>query len=206
MRYLALAAVLTLTGCAAKPSITANQCAAGDWQTIGYADAAKGLAKSRLLAHQDACGTHGIVPDRRAYMGGWEEGIATYCTADNGFALGRRGARRNTVCAGDLAEPFTAAYTDGWQLYQAHRVVNQLQRELAHLERREQELDYEIKGAKLAQIDPDLTVQERLQLLSDLDSLLAERDDIRSALPRVRAELANKQDELDAVTQLLASS
>ncbi len=49
---------LVLTGCANR-SLSAHQCHAGDWYTVGQHDGQQGADTSRLLAHQDACGRHG---------------------------------------------------------------------------------------------------------------------------------------------------
>ena len=56
-------AILVLSGCAAKPSVSEYQCMAGDWQSIGYRDGSQGLARSQVLKHAEACGEYGVVPD-----------------------------------------------------------------------------------------------------------------------------------------------
>ena len=63
-----IAAVLALAGCGGGASVSQNQCIASDWQTLGYRDGTNGVNSSQLLAHQDACVKHGIIPDREGYM------------------------------------------------------------------------------------------------------------------------------------------
>ena len=197
--------LLILGGCAAKPSVSEYQCQAGDWQTIGYRDGAAGVASTRLLAHQEACGAYGIVPERSQYMLGWEDGLATYCTADNGFLLGQRGAAVNTLCSGELREPFATAHADGLALHQAQQRVNSLHRQINSSEARLPEIKQEMLGATTAQLAPDLTAEERIALVAKLDSLAQEKADILSALPGLRLELRQAEYELDELQQSIAS-
>ena len=58
-----VALLFALAGCSSN-SVSESQCIAGDWQTIGYRDGANGNRSTQLLAHQDACVKHGVIPDR----------------------------------------------------------------------------------------------------------------------------------------------
>ena len=204
-RLLIVAALLVLGGCAAKPTVSENQCRAGDWQTIGYRDGASGFASTRLLSHQEACGEFAIVPERTAYLTGWQEGLSSFCTADNGFNLGNRGASFNTVCARDMAEPFATAYQDGRQLYLARAEVNRLNRLINSKEARLDQLKQEIVGATTAQLVPDLTPEERIGLVAKLEDLISEREEIQNELPELERDLAAAEYELDRLNQTLAS-
>ena len=77
-----LAALFLASGCA---TLSESQCVASDWQTVGYADGLKGAQSSQLLKHQNACVKHGVIPERDAYLAGWEEGVRQYCLPENGF-------------------------------------------------------------------------------------------------------------------------
>ncbi|MEM9622110.1 MAG: DUF2799 domain-containing protein [Pseudomonadota bacterium] len=195
---------LVLSACAAKPSVSEFQCKAGDWQTIGYRDGASGLLSSKLLAHQDACGAYAIVPDRRAYLSGWREGVSHFCTAANGFDLGSRGQRHNSVCVGELAQPFVSAYTDGLQIYTLQREVNDLAHRLQEREQRLHALKREMTDVAAAQLDPVLTAQQRIQLVADLHDMAEERGEILAQIPVLEEQLAAKEIELERVQQLLA--
>ena len=67
--YLIPIFAIVLSGCGGGASVSQNQCAAGDWQTLGYRDGVRGYRSTELLAHQDACGKHGVIPDRHGYTG-----------------------------------------------------------------------------------------------------------------------------------------
>lgn len=206
-RHLLMVVAAGLLGaCAAKPSVSEHQCLAGDWQTIGYHDASLGYPSTRLLSHQEACGPHGVIPQRTDYMVGWQEGLSVYCTADNGFDLGSRGKRHNGICRGADAGAFQAAYDDGWELFQARSAARAARQALQAAEQRLKNIKQEIVGASTAQLIPDLTVQERVQLVADLNALIEERDQVLADLPQLRADLARREQELDALQHYLAGS
>lgn len=197
-------AVLLLAGCSAKPTVSENQCRAGDWQTIGYRDGAAGAQSTQLLAHQEACGAFGIVPTRDRYLAGWQEGLLAYCTADNGFHLGQRGGGLNSVCNASLREPFATAYQDGRQLYLARQEVKRLDRQINNHEARLDRLKQEIVGVSTAQLVPDLSVQERVSLLAKLESLVDEKAKINAELPQLHRALEDARYQLQRLDQTLA--
>ncbi len=205
MRILFWAAfTLLLSACAAKPSVSEFQCKAGDWQTIGFRDGAAGAPSSRLLVHQDACGEFNIIPVREDYLAGWHEGLLNFCTAANGFDLGQRGASHNRVCSGELNQPFAGAYADGRQLYLARAQVDELQRRLHERHERLRWVKHEMTDAAAAQLNLELTPEERVHLLTRLHELAQEQGEIRSQIPSLESQLAAREMELERVQQLLA--
>ena len=199
-----LMVIVFVSGCAARPTVSENQCRAGDWQTIGLRDGASGVASTRLLAHQEACGEFGIVPDRSHYLSGWQQGVNAYCTADNGFLLGQRGGALNTVCNADLREPFATAYLDGREIFTAGREVRRLSQLLADHEQRLVQLKEQMVGATTAQLIPDLSPQERINLLSKLEALAEERAAVKAELPEVEFALQRAEAHLAGLRQDLA--
>lgn len=204
-RLILLAAALILVGCASKPSVSENQCKAGDWQSIGFRDGAGGFASTRILNHQEACGEFGIVPDRGGYLAGWQDGLMTYCTADNGFQLGLRGRALNTVCSQDLREPFASAHADGRKLYIARVEVNRLSNLLANHDSRLVTIKEEMVGATTAQLAPDLTAEERVRLLAKLEALATERATIKNEIPQIEMSLADAEHHLAMLDQMYAA-
>ena len=107
----ALFGVLAMSGCA---TLSESQCIASDWQTVGFRDGVSGTQSSQLLKHQNACVKHGIVPDRQAYLAGWDDGVEQYCQPRNGFAAGERYActtLTNFRFFGPFASNFTVPST-----------------------------------------------------------------------------------------------
>lgn len=196
---------LILGACAGRSTVSENQCAAGDWRTLGYRDGANGYRSSRLLDHQDACLDHDIVPDRGAYMAGWERGIREYCEPNNGFRVGENGWQHNNACPTDLRADFQKAWLEGRKLYQARVDVANLERELAHKTARLSEVKSRMVSAAAAQFDGNLTSTERIELAARVQRLNEERQSLRTDIPRIESELELRTRELDRLTTTLAS-
>ena len=202
-KLLTTVAVWSMVSCSSNPTVSENQCRAGDWQTIGYRDGASGYQSTHLLAHQEACGQFGIVPQRSGYLSGWNEGLSIYCTADNGFLLGQRGAAFNTVCNAERREPYASAYDNGRQLYLARQEVINLNHQIDHHVARLEYIKKDMVAVTTAQLTADLTTQERISLLAELEALASERATIKAELPHLEQALADAQDKLDRVSKIL---
>ena len=201
-----IAALLALAGCGGGASVSQNQCIASDWHTLGYRDAINGVNSSQLLAHQDACVQHGIIPDREGYMLGWREGIREYCQPYNAFGVGERGVRYDNICPNDMQADFIAAYKDGRALYKARAEVNRLQNLIARNESRREHIKAELLTTAAEQLNPMMTTQERVALLARMQRLNEEQRRIRRDLPHQRYELQLKTTELESLNRLLASA
>lgn len=195
---------LMLAACASKPTVSEFQCKAGDWQTIGHRDGSLGYESTRLLAHQEACGEFGIVPNRDTYMAGWRAGVGEYCVPDNGFRLGERGGRASAACQGALKQPFVSAFNDGRRLYSARREVDQLQRQLRDSGTRLEAIKHEMIDLTAAQLDMTLLPEDRLHLIQEMDELRTERQAIKEQIPGLEEELYVRQAELEGLSQELA--
>ncbi len=199
--WMSLLASVLLAGCAGKPTVSEYQCRAGDWETIGFRDGASGFGETRLLAHQEACGEFAIVPDRGLYRQGYSRGLASYCTADNGYHAGLSGKNLNRYCSDDLREPYASAHADGYTLYVARRDVREIHAEIERLEARLIDVRQEIIGVTTAQLQPDLTTEERIRLVAKLELLLTEQADLRTARPQLEDDLAQAEDDLAMLQQ-----
>jgi hypothetical protein len=197
---------LMLAGCAGKPSMSEHQCAVGDWQTVGYRDGVNGRRSTALLTHQDACMEHGVAPNRAAYMLGWEEGAREYCQPNNGFHIGERGWSHNNICPQELQAGFLTAYQEGQRLYQARVAVSNLEWEIDQKTSRLASIKSEIISAGAAQLNSELSVEERVQLGARVQRLLDEQARLKQEIPALEAELAIKSRELDKLSRTVALS
>jgi hypothetical protein len=193
-----------LAGCAGKPSVSEHQCAVGDWETIGYRDGVNGNRSTALLRHQDACMEHGIAPNRASYMSGWEQGAREYCEPSNAYHIGERGWSHNNICPTDLRAGFLTAYQEGRRLYEARVTVANLEWEIDQKTGRLDAIKSEIISAGAAQLDPELTVEQRVELGTRVQRLLDEQTRLKQELPDLEAELAIKSRELDRLSGALA--
>jgi len=197
---------LTLAGCAGRPSMSENQCAVGDWQTVGYRDGVNGKRSTALLTHQDACMEHGVAPDRASYMLGWQEGARDYCQPNNGFYIGERGWSHNNICPQELQGGFLTAYQEGQRLYQARLAVSNLEWEIDQKTGRLEAIKSEIISAGAAQLNGELTLEDRVQLGARVQRLLDEQARLKQELPDLETELAIKTRELDQLNRTVALS
>lgn len=192
----------TLSGCA---SLSESQCVASDWHTVGYSDGASGQDSSRLLKHQDACVKHGVTPDREAYMVGWNEGVVRYCTPENGFQQGQRGAQYHNVCPGDLEPDFHQAYLSGRELYLAQSEVSQLERSIASKTRQLDKVEHDLRETEAQLVSSDREA-DRLRRLEDTKALAKTQGELESEITALRVQAAVKKDRLEALRQSLAMS
>ncbi len=190
-------------GCA---SLSESQCLAGDWQTVGYRDATSGRDHSALLKHQNACGKHGVTPDREAYLAGWDQGILQYCQPRNGFALGERGAALPTLCPLAMVDLFEAAYNDGRRLYLARAEIRRLERAIEAREHRLEQLEDAIASTESRLVQEALSSEERRELLDDTKAMSREQGEIEAELKELRIDVALEYQRLEQLRYALASA
>jgi len=147
-----LAGLLALSGCA---SLSAEECLAADWYTIGVEDGSRGQSMSRIGAHRKACAEVGVQPDMVRYNEGRAFGLQSFCTRERGYAEGDSGRRYSGVCPPHLEPMFMQGYLAGQDRYRTKQDIRRLERELAGV----QEEVAEIR----ANLDQGYTVDEKGQ-------------------------------------------
>jgi len=197
--------LLVSLACAKQTSVSESQCTAGDWQTIGYRDGSTGARSTRLLAHQDACVQHGVIPDRDQYMVGWKQGVAEFCNPNNGFAVGHSGRRDANICPADQRQDFQRAYKEGRSLYLATAAVRDLEWKISRKTLRLEAVQEEIVTTAAAQLNPLLMVSARIELLAKLRRLNDEEQRLTAEIPILKERLAVKTDELEALDRSMAA-
>ena len=203
--FTAIAAALILAGCGGNPTVSENQCIASDWQTLGLRDAVNGFRSTQLLEHQNACGKYGIIPNRDAYMAGWQEGVREFCQPHNAYSIGLSGRGHNNICPPDLQPIFLAAYHNGRELHAARADVYRLERLIESQRNRLETIKLELVASATNQLDPELTAAQRIQLLAQTDLLNSDRKRIKRELPQLLAALTVKEEYLRHVENSLAT-
>jgi hypothetical protein len=168
----------TLVGCA---SMSKKDCENADWRAIGYNDGARGINFTNLDSYRKRCSEYQIAPDANAYQAGWNQGIRSYCTSDNGYRAGAAGQAFPNICPSDVAP----GYRVGWQqgIRQYCTPDNGLRQGLA---------GYPYRGVCPADIAIDF--QNRYRLGLDLRQARANHQSIEYRLDRVRKGLAAEKD------------
>ena len=145
----AATAFAALQGCA---TMSEADCRTADWAVIGEVDGRQGRPLSELSRYRRQCAEFGVEPDSQVYTEARERGLATFCTASNGYREGRSGARDELVCPAALAGDFQrnhqlgrAVFTSLGRLQSTGSSIQSARNEIENLESdiedREAELD-----------------------------------------------------------------
>ncbi|MGD8831616.1 MAG: DUF2799 domain-containing protein [Pseudomonadales bacterium] len=201
-RMALLAAILlSASGCA---TLSESQCIASDWETVGYTDGAAGRQSSQLLRHQNACVKHGVIPDREAYLAGWNDGVRQFCQPENAFSAGEGGRSFANVCPEDMQAAFSAAYQEGRQLYLAQSEIDNLNRQIVHKEARLKEIEEKMRDAEARLVADEATAAERMSLLDETKSLAQEQGQLEAEVQNMKVDAAVKAEQLKSLRQSVA--
>lgn len=149
--FAALCAVITswmLAGCATPPS--PEQCLRTDWAELGQQAAWKGHGKNREEPQAIDCEQIGVMPDRAAWLRGWEQGWQAFCTSPaRAQEFGASGGIYHAGHCTAAQEPqFLSWYNPARQQYLARKAVQEMQRKL---DQRTSELNDVIREQALPQ-------------------------------------------------------
>lgn len=171
---LVLGAGVLLSACA---TLSEEECVTSDWRTLGESDGANGRPVNFVAQHQAACSKHGIEPDLSAWRSGWDVGIASFCTPENGARIGARGGSYQNSCPLDLKEGFEEPYRAHKRVYDADRRVDDLRGRIDRLRDEIDTLDDEKaergKRRELRRLRDDLWDAEDDLRRAEQDLLLA---------------------------------
>jgi hypothetical protein len=183
-----------LTGCS---SMSANECMATDWRTVGYEDGVSGYSGDRVGKYRKACGKHGVTPDLAQYQAGRDQGLKEFCRPMNGFRLGESGRGYHGECPASLDGPFLEAYESGRRLYTLRDRVDHTAGQIESLRVESDRLDAGIASAATRILDPALSTEQKAQLLVDSKNMAERKGEIRARIPQLEADLQMYQRELD---------
>ena len=189
-----VAAAAASSGCS---SMSANECMATDWRTVGYEDGVVGYSGNRIGKYRKACGEHGIAPDLNQYQAGRDQGLREYCKPVNGFRAGARGNGYNGVCPAELDPAFTAAYESGRQLHTLRSRVGSTAGEIDSMRAELDRIDKNLVSTGARILDPTITHEQRAQLLVDSKQMAERKGEIKTLIPQFEADLVLYQRELD---------
>lgn len=177
--------------------MSAQECSATDWRTVGYEDGVNGRTGDRIGRYRDACSEHGITPSLAEYQAGREQGLREFCKPVNGFHLGARGGGYNGVCPADLDEPFVDAYQSGRQLYSLRTRVGSTQDEIDALRYESEQIERNLVTIGAQMVDPTTTNEARAQLVIDTKRMAERKGEIKARIPQLESQLVVYQRELD---------
>lgn len=127
LSLLSLGLACLVTGCASLPSKTEIDCTALDWHALGVADGTAGRYAYEVGRYKKRCPA--IKPELAVWEAGRSEGLKSYCTKANAFALGQSGRNFNQVCPEEGLLELQQSYSLGYQqYYQRQRLETDLWR------------------------------------------------------------------------------
>lgn len=106
------------------------ECDEMDWFEIGRADAAQGQKSDQYQAKSEQCS--GFESAHRAqYLNGWNTGLDSFCTSQQGFVFGRQGRDYNEICPSNSQRAFLKGYDKGLQVFNYEKnnkkITNEIQ-------------------------------------------------------------------------------
>jgi len=168
----------SFVGCA---TMSKEECFEADWYQVGYRDGRAGMPRAQFQRHSEACIEHGVRPERGAYYRGRDQGIRSYCTEDNGYALGKRGRAYRGACPAELEAAFLKAYRSGLEIHQYESEVDRLQRRVRTIEKQIAQKEDRVYTA-------DLTKAQRLELRYEIKKLELERVEAETQLQELEQQ------------------
>lgn len=120
-------ALLLLPSCATTQGLSPEQCQAGNWKEIGYADGTVGRSGAYFGNHVENCTPIvGSTPNRILWEEGRQQGLKEFCTELNAYKLGREGYAWRPVCPMEGIEKLEEAYNQGRYYYLRQRDLEYL--------------------------------------------------------------------------------
>lgn len=162
-RSLLLPVVLLLSACA---TMSPDECRVADWYLIGEMDARSGRAPAHFAQRDRACLEAGYPADQQSWRQGWEQGLAVFCTAQEGFRFGRDGGRYERICPASLEPDFISGFDLGRELFTLNERANSLRGEISTIERkiREGRRDGKLEEKEIEDLERERsTLQRRLR-------------------------------------------
>lgn len=119
---------------AACASLSEDQCRAGDWRGIGFADGAQGRSPDHIARHQKACAKVGVTPDLQAWLAGRQDGLDRYCTPAKAYEVGRSGRSLAPYCTPAQLASMRPALDRGRAYYEIGQDIDAERRDLRDLD------------------------------------------------------------------------
>ena len=192
-----VAACLLAVGCSSTPELVCT----GEWLETGRLDGANGIAGDRIERYVRDCASYEVVPDQAAYERGRQEGLAVYCTPENGYELALNIQRQRNVCPFDLLPGFRSGYSDGEVMRDTRRTISNLNRNKRDLENDIRCATQEIDGgtSRLGVLRTDSESNASRQARVDIERLTEELERLNLDIDTVEEQCTEMVDRHQAL-------
>ena len=169
-RYLPLLIIIavSLQGCS---TLSRDECQTMDWYTIGYQDGLQGRVSRPVADHHKACAKRDAAVQIARYSQGRDDGLKQFCSPDNGFRLGSKGANYNGVCLAGAEQEFLPAYEQGKENYDTEMQIRRLGEILQVNTSELRNLTASVQRKELEMVAYDTTPKRRADLLLEMRDL-----------------------------------
>lgn len=178
-RWIVAAAAALALGACATGRLGEDDCLAGDFGSVGFADGRAGALAAKVEDRVAECARFGVAVDRAAYAAGREDGLRRLCTVEGGEAFGLDDKRYQGVCPGDAENDFLAGYVVGRWLREFLDDVRSAQNGYDFDVDRIENARLAIRKARRVLRDDDASEDDREQARKDIER---ERDRLDGAL------------------------
>jgi hypothetical protein len=183
-------------GCA---TLDKSECREADWNIIGLEDGARGRPLSYIGNHRKACAEYGVKPDLALYQLGHATGLQQFCTADNGFSLGRAGRAYQNVCPPALNSRFLAGYETGRELHALSADIGRMQSDARAMR---SELDASAQrqlNLENLLVSGTISANTRKSLLDQVKQMQTNNTALQISIRETELEAARLQGEYDVL-------
>lgn len=187
------------TGCS---TIQKFKCNRLDWASLGHEDGRSGLAGAEAFdARAGSCLEIGATVDENAYLAGYGEGLAEYCTPESGRETALSGGAYEGVCPPADESEFLLGYNEGLESYctqnsgYAAGTDAKEYLEICPLEIQQEFLHGYIAGLDAAVPGLDSRISALTVEVAQLESQLRGIDSRRSSYQNLRADAKEKGSE-----------
>jgi len=109
--FLLLLVLVVVQACV---SLSKEECAKGDWLSVGEKDGARGLhPEEQFKFHVFSCKRAKVMPDYTSWYKGFQQGLLRYCTPLSGLHYGQLSKRYYNLCPADTERDFLRGYNLG---------------------------------------------------------------------------------------------
>jgi Protein of unknown function (DUF2799) len=186
--------ILSAAGCA---TMDKDECLVADWRLIGFQDGVQGKSAATIGTYRKDCADYHVAPDLDAYQAGRREGLLQYCVPANGYHLGVGGRAYNAVCPAGMERSFRAAYSAGYDIYQARTRVNSTSSLINRKQQAIQSLEADRQDKLAEMIQQGLSSEQRVLLLYDMSNIEKDIHTTDTDINVLERDLEQQQAQLD---------
>lgn len=166
-----------------------DECLSADWYLIGYEDGAAGRNPQQIGDYRKDCAEYSVTPDLTRYQQGHNEGSQKYCTARNGFEVGRQGQNYQGNCPANLEQTFLRGHRDGKDLHALQNAAKQAANEFEQQQRQLAQLTDLLESKKEQLIADGYTRDERAAIRQEIEDIGLQFADLAEQTEALQARM-----------------